>query len=249
MSLKHRAAGGDTAAQAMIIEPHLPPGETVSRIDYLGTRGMFSIGTMSFAAVTDRRIVGVELGLLGQARVVTGYHESINGTVLYQSSRALFYLAALLYAIMSVAMTIGAAETHALLAVVVAVVAMLLAPVANRLYYRFAKSGVSFVVAEGVPILLFADRMKMGHALEVQRSTIQQRELRLSALGRVWTSGRASAPHEPFVSHPGPAPTPAPTPEPAAPGPNSTSNRRTSQPIAHPASPVAASGNNPPPIR
>lgn len=164
-SLLDRARREDPAALATVFSQFLPAGETVVDARYLGLKGLWGIGTHSFACVTSRRVAVLEVGLLGGVAYHDGALEELNSGVISQPSRLGLYM----FVAVTTVLTLG--------------VALLLLPLTLRVYYSFKKSGLVFWVREGVSVFLFTDRKRLPAATDLYRMTSALREVRLAEIG------------------------------------------------------------------
>ncbi|MGY1672952.1 hypothetical protein [Geodermatophilus sp. SYSU D00710] len=190
-SLLDRAKRGDRSAIDTMFGQFLPPGETVRDSDYLGVLGMWGFGTHSFAAVTDRRIATLRVGLLGAVTYQDGGLEHVNSGVVVQPSRWLLYVAATVWLFLVAILGIGLPLrlTSGWAVTIISVVLMvtggvLLLPLLVSLHYRFRKCGIVLWVREGVSVHAFADRKLLPRANHLYRTTQALRELRLVAVDR-----------------------------------------------------------------
>lgn len=196
-SLLHRAKRGDKEAISLMFRQFTSADEQIVAVEYLGTRGVFGIGTHSFGCVTDKRVADIELGLFGRLNYQDAYLEHVNSSAFYQPSLAGLYgwiFAVLAGGILAAFWTgFGVVST-----ILIALVALLLILFVARVYYHFVKSGVLFWVREGIPVYLFANRKRLPQAAAVWRLCTQARDDRIS--GRMRTpadlasmAGNASA--------------------------------------------------------
>lgn len=165
MSLLNRAKRDDRAAIETMFKQFLPPGEAVDTAEYLGVYGFWGFGRDSFGVVTDRRIGSLQVGSFGEVLYQDASLEHVNSTVLYQPSR------------------IGLYVTVGVLAIVTFGIALLLAPVIARGYYRRKKSGLVLAVREGVSVYVFIDRKRMLAANRFYREVARLREDRVRRVG------------------------------------------------------------------
>jgi hypothetical protein len=164
-TLLDRARREDPAALATIFAEFLPPAERIVDVRYLGLKGLWGVGTHSFACVTDCRVAVLEIKLLGGVEYHDGALEELNSGVINQPSRLGLYVFIALTALL----TLG--------------VALLLLPLTLRIYYAFRKSGLVFWVREGVSVFLFTDRKRLPAAADLYRMTSALREVRLAEVG------------------------------------------------------------------
>ena len=164
-SLLDRACREDPAALATVFGEFLPAGETILDVRYLGLKGLWGLGTHSFACVTDRRVAVLELKLLGGVEYHDGALEELNSGIINQPSRLGLYV----FVAVTALLTLG--------------VALLLLPLTLRVYYSFKKTGLVFWVREGVSVFLFTDRKRLPAAADLYRMTSALREVRLAEVG------------------------------------------------------------------
>ena len=150
-NLLQRAKQNDSEAIATMFRQFLPEDEHVMLAEYLGVLGVWGIGTHSFAAVTDRRVAGMRVQILGGVTYQDGFLEYLNSGMVHQPSKLLLYI---YVAIISV-VTLG--------------IGLLLLPLTVRIYYRFHKCGLVLWVREGVPVYVFSDRKRVGVANNLYR--------------------------------------------------------------------------------
>jgi hypothetical protein len=165
-SLLDRAKQNDHEAIAIMFRQYLPRDEQVIVSEYLGVLGVWGVGTHSFAAVTDRRVAGMQVRILGGVTYQDGFLEFLNSGVVHQPSKLLLYL----YVAAISILTLG--------------IGLLLLPLTVRMYYRFKKCGLVLWVREGVPVYVFSDRKRIGVANNLYREAAHLREELLSATGR-----------------------------------------------------------------
>lgn len=163
--LLDRARADDPAALAAIFSEFLPPGEKILDVRYLGLKGLWGVGTHTFACVTDCRVAVLEVKLLGGVEYHDGALEELNSGIINQPSRLGLYV----FVILTAVLTLG--------------LALLLLPVTLNVYYSFKKSGLVFWVREGVSVVLFTDRKRLPTAADLYRMTSALREARLAEIG------------------------------------------------------------------
>jgi hypothetical protein len=198
-SLLDRAKDGDRRAIDTMFAQFLPPGEVVRESDHLGVLGMWGFGTHSFAAVTDRRVASLRVGVLGAVTYQDGGLEHVNSGVVVQPSRWLLFvgaaawllLAALVGVGLPLALAAGAAVTT-LSALLVVGGAVLLLPLLVAVHHRFRKCGLVLWVREGVSVYAFADRRLLRRANHLYRTAQALRERRLAAVGTEPGAGRGA---------------------------------------------------------
>jgi tetratricopeptide (TPR) repeat protein len=182
-SLLDRAKQGDTEAIGLMFRQFIGPEEHLLAAEYLGTRGIFGLGTHSFGCVTDRRVADIELGLFGRLVYQDAYLEHVNSSAFYQPSLLLLYLS--IFGI-GAAGVLGAFASGlgVLVAALILALTALLIVFAARIYFHFVKSGVLFWVREGIPVYIFANRKRLPQAARVWRLCAQARDERVTGTSR-----------------------------------------------------------------
>lgn len=166
-----RARANDRAAIETMFKQFIPTEERVLVSEFLGTMGVLGFGTSSFGCVTDKRVASIRVKLFREVEYSDGRLEHVNSGAIYQPSKVLLYLWVVGWTIV----TFG--------------IALLFLPLIVRLFYRYKRSGLVFVVREGIQVYMFCDRSLLP---------------RSAALYRAALARKTSA------SQPLPAPTPAP---------------------------------------
>lgn len=202
MNIKKRARAGDRQALEVMFRQFIPADEVIEDVAFLGERGVFGLGTHSFAAVTDRRVASLQLSMLGRATYIDGYHEHINSSAVMQPSRSHEFIACVVALVLwftvlyqcvalryndkgewvRTAFGRGPEIPDAAVIPIVAAwiaVSVLFAPVAARLLYRFSKSGLVINVRNGIPVYCFTDRARMGRANQLASVATLARERRV----------------------------------------------------------------------
>jgi hypothetical protein len=175
-SVTDRARQGDRAALESMFGQFLPPDEPIVDADYLGTYGIWWFGTHTFAAVTNRRVAALRVRKLGRITYEDALLEHVSTSSVRQPSRLLFYLLLALVLVPTVGGGIAAAVLVGPAALGLAVVGLLLLPLAIRLYRAFVKSGLLFWVREGLPVYAYCDRGRLGRANALFRAFGEQRD-------------------------------------------------------------------------
>lgn len=174
--LADRAAAGDRAALEAMFGQFLPPEEPVVDCDYLGTYGLWWFGTRTFAAVTHRRVGTLRVRKLGRVTYEDALLEHVSTGSVRQPSRLLFYLLLVLVLVPTVGAGVALVPFVGPASLVLAVVGLLLLPVAMRLYRAFVKSGLLFWVREGLPVYAYCDRGRLARANALFRVFGEQRD-------------------------------------------------------------------------
>ncbi|PLZ96259.1 hypothetical protein CEN50_19275, partial [Fischerella thermalis CCMEE 5268] len=89
-SILQRASQDDFDAIATMFKQFIPQDEQIHIARYLGSLGLFGIGTRNFACVTDTRVAYITTDNFGEVTYQDGYLEHINSGAIYQPS--IFYL-------------------------------------------------------------------------------------------------------------------------------------------------------------
>lgn len=165
-SLMQRAKKNEFAAIETMFQQFLPEGETVLAAEYLGVEGLWGIGTLSFACVTNRRVAAIRTGFFGEVIFQDGCIEYINSGVIYQPSKLWLYV------------------TNFVVVIGTFGFGIFLLPIVAKIYYRLKKCGVVFVIREGVNVYLFTDRNRLIIANRLYRMVMQTREIRVHEIGR-----------------------------------------------------------------
>jgi hypothetical protein len=189
-SLLSRAKENDKQALTTLFGQFIPNHEQIIDTRYLGVLGMWGIGTHSFSAVTTQRIASIQVSILGHVQYQDGVLECINSSVLAQPSLLGLYLYAaavsfqfgLVGFFAGILFGLAAGIMGAMLAILLS---LLLLPFTVRLYYRLKKSGLVLWVREGIAIVVFIDRKRMGDAKRFYRLCCDQREERVRIIGQV----------------------------------------------------------------
>lgn len=136
-SIIERAMIGDKNAIGTMFQSFISEDENIMDVQYLGSYG-FIFTTKSFVCVTDRRIASMEYGPFGKIIYTDAFIEDVNSGVIYQPSVLILYLIGILLCL--------------------TIVGILLLNPWIRLYYKMNKSGLVWVVREGVNVYAFANR-------------------------------------------------------------------------------------------
>lgn len=201
MNIKKRARAGDRQALEILFRQFIPADEAIEDVAFLGERGLFGLGTHSFAAVTDRRVASLQLSMFGRVTYRDGYHEHVNSSAVVQPSRsheliasviAVLVWVAVLYELVAVRKVDGewvrkplghGPDLPDVLVIPIVLgwvaISVLFAPVVARLLYRFSKSGLVLNVRNGIPVYCFTDRARMGRANHLASVATLARERRV----------------------------------------------------------------------
>lgn len=178
-SILTRAKHGDKGAISTMFRQFVDPEETIQYVEYLGRRG-FITGQHSFGCLTQRRVASIIVGSFGEVIYSDGYLEEINSSVFYQPSLLKLYaligviILGTLYVAVSLSIVIGGVGV-----VLALVLGGLLTFYAPSLYYRMSKSGLVFIVREGVSVYMFTNRGKLAKANALWRIAANSRDARL----------------------------------------------------------------------
>lgn len=164
-SLMQRAKNGDPVALEKMFQQFIPEEEKIIAAEYLGVKGLWGIGSHSFACVTNRRVAAIKTGFLGEVIFQDGAMEYINSGVIYQPSKLWLYVVSFFV----VVCTVG--------------IGVLLLPLVAKIYYDINKCGLVFVIREGVSVYLFTDRGRLSVANRLYRKVMQAREPRIREIG------------------------------------------------------------------
>jgi len=167
-SVLARAKLNDADALATMFKQFVSEDETVIATEYLGTDGMWGMGTHSFGCLTNRRVGTLRVGAFGEVVYQDGYLEHLTSMVVWQPSKLGLY-------VWSFFLLLFAIGTFGL--------ALLLFPFMVKTYYRFNKCGLVFVVREGVSVYMFTNRKLLTRANALYRATVMHREKRARATG------------------------------------------------------------------
>jgi hypothetical protein len=193
-SIMKQAIKNDPEALSSIFSQFLAPDEQIYALEYLGTHGLWGLGTRSFTCLTSRRVASLRTGAFGQLVYQDGFLEHINSGVVYQPSRLGLYINVIVATLMAIggAIFLGSAAASAndgnmLIFFAVAIPTLLLLLVlfwimAVRLYYSLRKCGLVWVIREGVSVYTFANRKKLVRANQIYRMCTQLRDERLKAM-------------------------------------------------------------------
>lgn len=160
-SVLSRAKKNDKEAMALMFQQFVSPDETIKTTEYLGTNGIWGLGTHSFGCLTNRRVAALRVGAFGAVTYQDGYLEYLNSIYVWQPSRFSLY-------VWTFFLILFAIPTFGL--------ALLLFPVMVSTYYRFHKCGLVFVIRQGVSVYMFTNRKLLVRANSLYRDTVSLRE-------------------------------------------------------------------------
>lgn len=154
--LKKAVLGDKSAIKTMFLN-FVSEDETIIDVQYLGSYG-FLFKTKSFVCVSDRKISAMEYGPFRKIIYTDAFIEDVNSGVIYQPSVFPLYFVGLLLCL--------------------TIVGILLLNGWIRLYYQVHKSGLVWVVREGINIYAFANRSKIDLVNEFWRKASYLRSKR-----------------------------------------------------------------------
>lgn len=190
-SILNRAVTNDSEALFTMFKQFIPEDEKVYYTQYLGRKGLWFIGTHSFACLTNRRIADISVGAFGEVIYQDGYLEFVNSGVIYQPSKLGLYLLFGFWLILSfiiTSTTYGAlywnfgSGVSFFVSLIVFTLFLLLTPFLIKIYYGLVKCGIVFWVREGVPLYIFSNRRYLKRANWLCRGVTACREKRVKEL-------------------------------------------------------------------
>lgn len=179
-SLMKRAMNDETEAIEKIFKQFLPENENILAVEYLGVKGLWGIGNLSFACATNRRVAAIRRSFLGEVIFQDGCMEYINSGIIYQPSKFWLYVTNFL---VLVPLTFVLGYVSPWLGLLWLIIGFLLLPVFASIYYNLNKCGLVFWIREGVSVYLFTDRGRLIRANRLYRMVMQARELRVREIG------------------------------------------------------------------
>lgn len=147
-SLLKRATNGEKNAIKEMFQNFVSEDETIMEVQYFGDYG-FLFRTKSFVCITDKRVASLEYGPFGKLIYTDAFIEEINSGIIYQPSLFQLYFVGLILCF--------------------TIIGILLLNVWVRFYYKLNKSGLVWVVREGVNVYAFANRSKIDLVNEFWR--------------------------------------------------------------------------------
>ncbi len=166
-SVLAKAKTGDPEAISTLFAQFIDPDEAVHSVAYFGVLGIGPFGTHSFACSTDRRVASLEVGVFGRVVYQDGFLEYVTSGVLYQPS-LLGLVIMMIFGVIFAIATFG--------------LGLLLFPILIKAYYRFNKSGLVYVIQDGVSVYMFANRALIRRANLMYREVAGLRERRRDLL-------------------------------------------------------------------
>jgi len=156
-----RAKQNDKEAMALMFKQFISADETIHSVEYLGTNGIWGLGTHSFGCLTNRRIAALKVGAFGEVVYQDGFLEYLNSMVVWQPGKLGLYIWSFILVLLSIP-TFG--------------IALVLFPLMVKTYYRFNKCGLVFIIRQGVSVYMFTNRKLLGRANSIYRDTVALRE-------------------------------------------------------------------------
>lgn len=135
-----RSVNGDKDSITQLFQPFVK-NENIIRSDYFGKRGLWIWGTHSFAAITDSKIISLQIGPFGQIIYQDGDIKHVNSGIIYQPRVLMLYIISVLLCF--------------------TIIGILFIPFFVRIYYSFKKSGLVWSIREGIPVYVFASRNRI----------------------------------------------------------------------------------------
>lgn len=163
-TLLQRARAGDRGALETMFRQFLPQTDAILTTAFLGTQGLWGIGTHSFGCVTQRRAASLRVSTFGRIVFQESLSANVNGGRIHQPSRVWLYLLAAAWVLWPLSAAVGGP---------VAVAGLLFTipslPLVIRFYHGRVKSGALLLVRESPPNHLFCDRGKLRIANALYR--------------------------------------------------------------------------------
>lgn len=187
-SLLNRAKKNDGEAITKMFRQFVMPEEKIFFAEFLGTEGIWGIGTHSFACLTDRRVATLRVGAFGEVIYQDGLLEYINSTVVFQPSKLGLYIMWFLifvgyaYICLSCYLAVGITALAFALGFGGLFVVLLLI-VSARIFYRLRKCGAVWWIREGVSVYAFSNRKRLVRINALSRKAIHLRDLLVTRAG------------------------------------------------------------------
>jgi hypothetical protein len=163
-SIVRRGIRQDPEAIEVLFRQFISDQEPIIFASYFGLKGIWHIGSHSFACLTNRRVASLQIGWLGQVLYHDAYLEECSAVSIRQPSQLLFYLINLIF----ITATYG--------------LGLLLMPLLVRLYYRIVKSGLIIYVRRVEDVTIFSNRRKIVYINRMVRMLMSERESRIRHL-------------------------------------------------------------------
>lgn len=167
-SLIKRAKSNDTEAIVTMFRQFAPDDEQIYFAQYLGVEGFLGLGAHSFGCLTNRRVASIRIRPFGEVVYQDGFLEYLNSSVVYQPSKLLLYVLIVLFILLALP-SLG--------------ITLLLIPLVGRIFFAYKKSGVVFVVKDGIYVYFFTNRDLIGRASQLIRESTKLRDERIKIVG------------------------------------------------------------------
>lgn len=190
-SILEQAIENNPEAIEIMFKQFIPEEEVIHIVQYLGLRGIWGIGSHSFACLTNRRVADMSVGRFGEVVYQDGYLEFINSSVIYQPSKLGLYFLVATWIFIGLLLSFTAAivvsswlsgEISFIISIIIFFIILLLIPYVVKFHYGRVKYGIIFWVKEGVPIYIFSNRKFIKRANMLCRSVTQHRESRINRI-------------------------------------------------------------------
>ena len=175
-TLLQRARAGDQEALETMFRQFLPQTDAILMAAFLGTQGLWGIGTHSFACVTQRRVVSLRVSTFGRVVFQESLSANVNGGRVHQPSQVWLYLLSGAWVLWPV---FAAASGPAALVGLLFTIPSL--PLVIRFYHGRVKSGALLHVRESPPNYLFCDRGKLSVANALYRLATERGQAGVAA--------------------------------------------------------------------
>ena len=194
-SILERAINNDSEALEIMFKQFIPEDEQVYLVQYLGLKGIWGMGTHSFACLTNRRIADISVGRFSEVIYQDGYLEFINSSVLYQPSKLALYIFVgtwislsflITFVVYFLTLSLLNQVVGFIASVLLFIIIILLIPYVVKFYYGNVKCGIIFWIREGVPIYIFSNRKFIKRANMLCRDIALYREKRLKMIQEGW---------------------------------------------------------------
>jgi len=141
-----------------MFQQFLGKDEKIMFAEYMGQQGVIISVNHSFACLTEKRIISVQVGSFGHVLYQDAFIEDLNSGVIYQPSVLGLY-------IISIIVVIGTFG-----------IGLLLIPFIVKWYYKIKKCGLVFIIKEGLSVYVFVNRNRMSRSNALWRITTDKRE-------------------------------------------------------------------------
>lgn len=136
--------------------------EQIKFAEYMGQHGFLIGVTHSFACLTDKRIISLQVGSFGEVLYQDAFIEDLNSGAIYQPSVLSLYI----FSAILIIFTLG--------------IGLLLIPLVVKWYYKINKCGMVFFIKEGLSVYMFVNRNRMSRSNALWRLVSEIREGRLT---------------------------------------------------------------------